>query len=255
MVTGHPTNFDEDSDWSPPSPLRPVSPPAQQTTPRSSFTAAPQPHHIHPNAAVRRPGSNAPAALARPASVPMRQLATGVHRPVNPGSSPVTVRRPSAAPTSSSQGAAVPPINSPAVRSVHVPAASCSEGATPQRATGPPGNRPGIRSAPAPAASAAGARDEALESALAPVVHARADAVNEERQRKYQEHRLTLRLLRGKLAQQRTKQQLFVQEKDIALRERELMLEERAVALEQKKIDLERSKIELELLRAQLAQR
>lgn len=149
----------------------------------------------------------------------------------------------------------MPPINSPAVRSVHVPAASCSEGATPQRATGPPGNRPAIRSAPAPAASAAGARDEALESALAPVVHARADAVNEERQRKYQEHRLTLRLLRGKLAQQRTKQQLFMQEKDIALRERELMLEERAVALEQKKIDLERSKIELELLRAQLAQR
>lgn len=180
--------------------------------------------------------------------MPMRQPATGVHRPVIPGSSPVTVRRPSAAtPTSSSQGAAVPPINMSAVRSVHVPAASSSEGATPQRATGLPVNRPAIRSAPAPAASAAGARDEALE---------RADAVNEEKQRKFQEHQLTLRLLRrGKLAQQCNKQQLFMQEKDIALRERELMLEERAVALEQKKIDLEKSKIELELLRAQLAQR
>ncbi|XP_077532463.1 uncharacterized protein LOC144144828 [Haemaphysalis longicornis] len=231
MVAGHPTSFDENSDWSPPSPLRPVSPPAQQTTARSSFTAAPQLHHIHPNAAGRRPGSNAPAAQARPASVPVRQLATGVHRPVNTGSLPVTVRRPSAAtPTSISQGAAVPPINRPAVRSVHVPAASSFEGATPQRATGPPGNRPAIRSALAPAASAAGAQDEALESDLAPVVHAKADAVNEERQRKFQEHRLTLRLLRGKLAQRRNKQQLVhdMSEKNIAL-------EEKAVALEQKK--------------------
>lgn len=150
--------------------------------------------------------------------MPIRQPATGVYSPVNhSGGSPVTVRPLSAAtPSSSSQGAAGPPVNRSAARRV-----------------------------PAPATNAAGAWDEALESGLATVVHARADVVNRERNWKFQEHRLTVRLLRGKRAQQRDQRQLFMQEEETGLRECEMILQERAVALEQKKKNLTLKKVKL----------
>lgn len=93
-------------------------------------------------------------------------------------------------------------------RGVPVHAGRSSRVGTPQGAAVPV-NRPVGRNVPAPSTSAAKFRDEALKSALAPVVQARAQAATREKNGKFQEHRLQIRLLRGQgqLAQQQDQRQ------------------------------------------------